>query len=158
MTPNELLLERLQQKKPQRLLCLGPELPPAVSTFQIDTTNRPIAVSECPDIQRAPEETFDLVLVSQQLEQLPKSEGKTLIGRLRHLFAPSVWVCYQQDDQSEWQDTDFYSLGMTKEATIQSADSAFVLYAFDLLTYNHVRSWNNANHWANPQNWGKYWW
>ena len=49
-------------------------------------------------------------------------------------------------------------LGLTREQGFSQGQRKLVFYAFDLLTYNHVRTWNNPDNWANPENWGKYWW
>ncbi|WP_110189308.1 DUF6231 family protein [Pokkaliibacter plantistimulans] len=161
-SPNEFLLDRLQQLAPQRVVSIGACVPPALQSY-CEQHDCQMQHFEAHDARQqlqgaAPSE---LILLTDALEHLPPLEGRALLGWLRNYCAPRVWLSYsptEQDGDTCWQDADFYALGLTREQGFSQGQRKLVFYAFDLLTYNHVRTWNNPDNWANPENWGKYWW
>lgn len=101
----------------------------------------------------------DLVLISDTLENLSLSEGKTLLGQIRNFGVLRIAVLI--DDHSAWSFADFISLGFHRQRHFPSQDGqtrAYTLYTYNLDTYNHKRTWNNSRFWANPEMWNKSRW
>lgn len=99
---------------------------------------------------------YDMALVIGLIEQLDKSAGMQLIGRLRNVHAEHVFVLVGEDER--WPASAWYGLALQRIDSFVLAAQPLTLYGYDLATYNRARSWNNPRHWANPENWGKYWW
>lgn len=109
-----------------------------------------------PDI---PMQRFDLVVVADYLEHHSQAQGATLIARLRNLHSNHIAVFQQESTQEVWSESAFYALALKHQHRFEHADSKpLQLYTYDIESYNHKRTWNNARYWANPQNFGRYWW
>jgi hypothetical protein len=100
---------------------------------------------------------FDLALVVDCLEHLPKRDGLNLLGGIRNLNASRIAVLADLS-ASGWQETDFYSLALQASERFQRDDQVLTLFTYDLLDYKQVPDWLNSRFWANPENFGKYWW
>ena len=99
---------------------------------------------------------YDLAIVYDCLEHLTQSEGVTLIGRLRNVIAPKIWIL--NSTRSQWQWNDFIKLGFKSGDPIEFQQEKLQTYYYDISTYNKKRDWNNPKNWANPENWNKYRW
>ncbi|MFK7730636.1 MAG: DUF6231 family protein [Pseudomonadales bacterium] len=106
-----------------------------------------------------PMQRFDLVVVADYLEHHSQSEGATVIARLRNLHSNHIAVFQQDRAQGIWPESAFFALALKHQHRFEYADSnALHLYTYDIESYNHKRTWNNARFWANPENFGRYWW
>jgi hypothetical protein len=99
---------------------------------------------------------YDIALVIGLMEQLDKTTGTQLIGRLRNVHTEHLFALVGAD--SRWPATEWFSLALQRADQFQIGGHLLTLYGYDLANYNRVRSWNNPKYWANPENWGKYWW
>jgi len=148
----------LQQYAPARLLYVGYSDLPAVDAF-----SRSHPGSEVTRAQTAPlpdgltSRRYDLALIADCLEQLPKRDGLQLLGGLRNLNASRMAVLVDLD-ACDWQATDFYALALQVSARFERDEQTLTLFTYDLLDYKQVPDWLNAKFWANPQMFGKYWW
>jgi len=100
---------------------------------------------------------FDLALVVDCLEYLPKPQGLTLLGGIRNLNASRIAVLVDLG-ACGWKETDFFSLALQAGERFQRDEQMLTLFTYDLLDYKQVPDWLNARFWANPENFGKYWW
>jgi len=157
-SPQQALAVLLQQYAPARLLHVGYSDLPAVDAF-----SRSHPGSEVTRAQTAPlpdgltSRRYDLALIADCLEQLPKRDGLQLLGGLRNLNASRMAVLVDLD-ACDWQATDFYALALQVSARFERDEQTLTLFTYDLLDYKQVPDWLNAKFWANPQMFGKYWW
>ncbi len=97
---------------------------------------------------------YDLAIVANCLEHLDNKAGVELLGRLRNLISPHIWLLIQN---KHWQANDLLGLGFRLQHSF-TGDTNLQSYTYNLSSYNFKRQWNNSSRWANPENWGKYWW
>ncbi len=159
-SPLRTITEILYEQRPSTLLlCSHSDLPGLqeyTSETQCITTRLCVTddVKELASLQR-----FDLAVVADQLEHLPKSTGMELLGRIRNAHSNRCCVTYAPAGRhSAWTAVDFFSLGMTLISTFQNAGRELQLYTYAIEQYNRRRDWNNNRFWANPENFDKYWW
>ena len=156
-TPQQALAALLEHHAPQRLLLVGARFP-ALDAFAAAHPQASIDVAE-PGLL-PPElagKRYDLALLVDCLEHLPKRTGLELVGGIRNLNANRVAVLADLA-ASGWEDTDFYSLALQANERFQREEQVLGLFSYDLRDYKQVPDWLNAKFWANPQNFGKYWW
>ena len=148
----------LDLHQPKRLLLLGASQFPALEAFKLahpDTCVAHAAPGPLPaDIAAR---RFDLALVVDCLEHLPKRDGLNLLGGIRNLNASRIAVLVDLG-ACDWKDTDFFSLALQAGERFQRDEQVLTLFTYDLLDYKQVPDWLNARFWANPENFGKYWW
>lgn len=157
-TPQQALAALLNRYSPERLLLVGASELPALSAFQsAHPTCQVSLAAAAPLSAELAGQRFDLALLVDCLEHLPKREGLHLLGGIRNLNASRVGVLVDMQ-ASEWQETDFFSLAMQASEQFQREEQTLHLFTYDLLDYKQVPDWLNAKFWANPENFGKYWW
>lgn len=148
----------LERHAPERLLHVGRSDIPAVEAFSHS--------HEHCEIMRAPAaplsvelaaSRYDLALIADCLEHLPKSDGLLLLGGIRNLNASRIAVLVDLD-ACDWLATDFYALALQVSARFRRDGQTLTLFTYDLFDYKQVPDWLNAKFWANPQMFGKYWW
>ncbi|MDX1297164.1 MAG: DUF6231 family protein, partial [Pseudomonas sp.] len=100
---------------------------------------------------------FDLALIVDCLEHLPKRAGLELLGSIRNLNASRMAVLVDLQ-ACDWQETEFFALALQASESFQRDQQTLNLFTYDLLDYKQVPDWLNAKFWANPENFGKYWW
>jgi hypothetical protein len=157
-TPQQALAALLDRYAPKRLLLIGAERFPALQAFQEAHPDAEVA-------QAAPGalpaelagQRFDLALVVDCLEHLPKRVGLELLGGIRNLNASRIAVLADMQ-ACGWQTTDFYSLALQTSERFARDEQVLTLFTYDLREYKQVPDWLNAKFWANPENFGKYWW
>ncbi|MEX6503160.1 DUF6231 family protein [Pseudomonas zhanjiangensis] len=157
-TPQQALAALLERYAPQRLLVIGASDLPALRAFQAAHGN--CQVAHAPAGSLPPElatQRFDLALLVDCLEHLPKRVGLELLGGIRNLNASRLAVLVDLQ-ACEWQDTDFFALALQASERFQRDQQTLSLFTYDLLDYKQVPDWLNAKFWANPENFGKYWW
>lgn len=157
-TPQQALAALLDRYAPARLLLIGASEFPALKAFKEahpDTVVAHAAPGTLPAELAA--QRFDLALVVDCLEHLPKRDGLNLLGGIRNLNASRIAVLADLS-ASGWQETDFYSLALQASERFQRDDQVLTLFTYDLLDYKQVPDWLNSRFWANPENFGKYWW
>ncbi|AIR87819.1 DUF6231 family protein [Pseudomonas cremoricolorata] len=156
-TPQQALAALLERVAPQRLLLVGSHFP-ALDAFaqahpQTLIEHVPAATLPAP----VAAQRYDLAVLVECLEHLPKRTGLELLGGIRNLNASKVAVL--ADLQAcGWQDTDFYALALSASEKFTRDAQQLCLFTYDLRDYKQVPDWLNARFWANPENFGKYWW
>ncbi|MDF2641417.1 MAG: hypothetical protein K0R45_689 [Pseudomonas sp.] len=157
-TPQQALAALLDRYAPARVLMIGEQEFPALQAFQDAHPETHIARAT-PGVL-PPElaaQRFDLALVVDCLEHLPKRTGLQLLGGIRNLNASRIAVLADLR-VCEWQETDFYSLALQASERFTRDEQVLTLFTYDLREYKQVPDWLNAKYWANPENFGKYWW
>ncbi|TBU94700.1 DUF6231 family protein [Phytopseudomonas dryadis] len=157
-TPQQALAALLERYTPKRLLLIGASELPAVAAFQRAHPHSQVAHSTAGDLpNELAAQRFDLALVVDCLEHLPKRTGLQLLGGIRNLNASRIAVLVDLD-ASGWRDTDFFALALQASERFERGEQTLSLFTYDLLEYKQVPDWLNAKFWANPDNFGKYWW
>ena len=156
-TPQQALAALLERFAPQRVLLVGSRFP-ALEAF---ATAHPDSIIETatPGPLPAPlaAQRFDLALLVDCLEHLPRRNGLELLGGIRNLNASRVAVLADLP-ACGWQATDFFALALSASERFRRDDQVLSLFTYDLHDYKQVPDWLNAKFWANPENFGKYWW
>ncbi|MCF7203036.1 DUF6231 family protein [Pseudomonas oligotrophica] len=157
LTPQQALAALLEHHRPTRILHVGHSDQPAITAY---AENHPDArVERCSAAPTPAQATqrYDLAIVADCLEHLPRSSGQQLLGGLRNLNSSRLAVLVDLAD-ADWQLTDFYALALQVNQRFRREDQTLTLLSYDLLEYKQAPDWLNAKFWANPQNFGKYWW
>ncbi|MEB0204994.1 DUF6231 family protein [Pseudomonas sp. CCC3.1] len=157
-TPQQALAALLDLHKPQRLLVVGASQFPALGAFQ--SAHPQVIVDHAAPGALPPElaaQRFDLALVVDCLEHLPKRMGQQLLGGIRNLNASRMAVLADLA-ACDWKDTDFFALALQSNERFQRDEQVLTLFTYDVREYKQVPDWLNARFWANPENFGKYWW
>jgi len=157
-TPQQALAALLDQQTPRRLLMIGAQTFPALQAFK-DAHPQTEVFHAMPGPLPAELAAlrFDLALIVDCLEHLPKRAGLELLGGIRNLNASRIAVLADLP-ACGWQDTDFYSLALQLTERFGRDEQVLTLFTYDLREYKQVPDWLNARFWANPENFGKYWW
>lgn len=157
-TPQQALAALLEQSVPTRLLHVGRSDLPAVEAFSHSHQDSQIARAQtAPLPEELANRRYDLALVADCLEHLPKRDGLQLLGGIRNLNASRIAVLVDLS-ACDWQATDFFALALQLSARFERGEQTLTLFTYDLLEYKQVPDWLNAKFWANPQMFGKYWW
>ncbi|QEY61824.1 hypothetical protein FXN65_07035 [Metapseudomonas lalkuanensis] len=157
-TPQQALAALLERHAPQSLLLVGDSPLPALEAFA--SVHPECQVTQVPAGPLPAEQAgrrFDLALLADCLEHLPKRDGLQLLGGIRNLNASRVAVLADLN-ACDWKDTDFFSLAMQASERFRRDQQILTLFTYDLREYKQVPDWLNAKFWANPENFGKYWW
>jgi len=157
-TPQQALAALLDRYAPERLLLIGADDFPALQAFQQahpGTQLYKAAPGALPADLAA--QRFDLALVVDCLEHMPKRAGLELLGGIRNLNASRIAVMADLE-ACGWRDTDFFSLALQASERFARDEQVLSLFTYDLREYKQVPDWLNAKFWANPENFGKYWW
>ncbi len=157
-TPQQALAALLERYAPQRLLVVGASQFPALAAFQ-ETHPEVVVAHAAPGALPAElaAQRFDLALVIDCLEHMPKRDGLELLGGIRNLNASRITVLADLS-ACNWKDTDFFALALQSSERFQRDEQVLTLFTYDLREYKQVPDWLNARFWANPENFGKYWW
>lgn len=157
-TPQQALAALLDRYAPERLLVVGASNFPALAAFQSAHPGTRVAFAPPGPLPAdLALQRFDLALVIDCLEHLPKREGLQLLGGIRNLNASRIAVLADLT-ACGWAETDFFALALQSSEQFQRAGQALSLFTYDLREYKQVPDWLNARFWANPENFGKYWW
>lgn len=157
-TPQQALAALLDQQAPQRLLMIGAQEFPALQAFkQAHPETEVFCAMPGPLPSELAAQRFDLALVVDCLEHMPKRAGLELLGGIRNLNASRIAVLADLP-ACGWQDTDFYSLALQLTDRFTRDEQVLTLFTYDLREYKQVPDWLNSRFWANPENFGKYWW
>lgn len=157
-TPQQAIAALLERYAPRRLLWVGEGQPPALAAFHAAHPNGelfPVQAAPLPaDLAAA---RYDLALVGNCLERLPKRVGLELLGGIRNLNANRLAVLVELE-ACDWRETDFYALALQASERFHRDGRTLTLFTYDLHDYKQVPDWLNAKFWANPEMFGKYWW
>ncbi|WP_137818806.1 DUF6231 family protein [Pseudomonas sp. 2FG] len=157
-TPQQALAALLDRYAPNRLLLVGASGLPALEAFQDAHPESQLAHAAAGPLPAdLAAQRFDLALIADCLEHLPKRTGLELLGGIRNLNASRLAVLVDLN-ACGWQDTDFFALALQASERFQRGEQTLTLFTYDLREYKQVPDWLNAKFWANPQNFGKYWW
>lgn len=157
-TPLQAVAALLERYAPKRLLLVGANELPALAAFKQAHPDCQVSHAKAgplPDDLAA--QRYDLALVVDCLEHLPKSAGLQLLGGIRNLNTSRIVVLVDLA-ASHWQETDMFSLALQASERFVRGEQKLSLFTYDLLEYKQVPDWLNAKFWANPENFGKYWW
>ncbi|SDF24770.1 hypothetical protein D16iCDA_06020 [Pseudomonas seleniipraecipitans] len=157
-TPQQSLAALLQRYAPERLLLIGASEQPAVSAFRQAHPTSLIAHAEAGSLPATlAGQRFDLAIVVDCLEHMPKRDGLQLLGGIRNLNASRMAVLVDLQ-AANWKDTDFFALALHVSERFTRDEQILSLFTYDLMEYKQAPDWLNAKFWANPENFGKYWW
>ncbi|MEA1604310.1 DUF6231 family protein [Pseudomonas spirodelae] len=157
-TPQHALAALLARYTPARLLVVGSHELPAIDAFIQAHPDCHIVHAEPGELPaEVAAQRFDLALVVDCLEHLPKRAGLELLGGIRNLNASRMAVLVDLN-ACDWHETDFFALALQASECFQRDEQILNLFTYDLLDYKQVPDWLNAKFWANPENFGKYWW
>jgi len=157
-TPQQALAALLDRYQPRSLLVLGASEMPAVKAFVEAHPDCRIDQSQtAPLSAELAAQRYDLAVVVDCLEHLPKRTALELLGGIRNLNASRLAVLVDLD-ACDWQETDLYALALQASERFQRDEQTLSLFTYDLREYKQVPDWLNAKFWANPENFGKYWW
>lgn len=157
-TPQQALAALLEHHRPERLLLLGASDLPALQAFrQSHPQSRLFNAATAPLPAELAAQRFDLALLADCLEHLPRNQGLHLLAGIRNLNASRIAVLVDLQ-AAGWQETDFFALAMQVQERFQRDGQTLHLFTYDLLEYKPAPDWLNARFWANPENFGKYWW
>lgn len=157
-TPQQALAALLEQYQPEHVLQVGQSRPPALDAYLAGHPHsRADHIDGASPDPNVVQQRYDLALIVDCLEHLPKRHGRELLGGIRNLHASRLAVLIDLE-ASDWQTTDFFSLGLQIADRFQRDAQILTLFTYDLLDYKQIPDWLNAKFWANPQMFGKYWW
>jgi len=156
-TPQQALAALLERFIPQRLLLVGTRFPALDAFAQAHPQVTIATAAPGPLPAELAAQRFDLALLVDCLEHLPKRTGLELLGGIRNLNASRVAVLADLAACS-WQDTDFFALALSASEKFCRDEQVLSLFTYDLHDYKQVPDWLNARFWANPEMFGKYWW
>ena len=156
-TPQQALAALLDRYAPHRLLLIGERFPALEAFAQAHPQAQIDVASPGPLPAELAAQRFDLALLVDCLEHLPKRDGLQLLGGIRNLNASRVAVLADLS-ACGWQETDFFALALQASEKFQRDEQVLNLFTYDLREYKQVPDWLNAKFWANPENFGKYWW
>ncbi|AYC33837.1 hypothetical protein D3880_16380 [Pseudomonas cavernae] len=157
-TPQQALAALLDRYAPSRLLLVGASELPALQAFRAAHPDCLLAQAPAgPLPAELAAQRFDLALIADCLEHLPKRMGLELLGGIRNLNASRLAVLVDLK-ACAWQETDFFALALQASERFQRGEQTLTLFTYDLREYKQVPDWLNAKFWANPENFGKYWW
>ncbi len=157
-TPQQAIAALLERYAPKHLLIVGSDDLPALTAFRQTHSDCRIAHAKAGALPaELAAQRFDLALVVDCLEHLPKRQALELLGGIRNLNASRLAVLVDLQ-ACAWQDTDFFALAMRASERFRRAEQTLSLFTYDLLDYKQVPDWLNAKFWANPEMFGKYWW
>lgn len=150
-TPQQALAALLDRYAPQRLLVVGASSFPALAAFQAAHPQALVAhAAPGPLPQDLGAQRFDLALVLDCLEHLPKRTGLELLGGIRNLNASRIAVLADLT-ACDWKETDFFALALQSNERFQRDEQVLTLFTYDLREYKQVPDWLNARFWANPE-------
>ena len=139
-TPQQALAALLARYAPQRLLLVGASQLPAVDAF---LAAHPDCELFHADAGALPAELagqrYDLALLADCLEHLPRREAQQLVGGIRNLNSSRVAVLVDLD-AAQAQDADFYALAMQASERFQRDAQVITLFTYDLHEYKPCRS------------------
>lgn len=157
-TPQQAVAALLDRYAPKSLLLVGASELPALAAFKQAHPDCTVAHADAGLLpSELAAQRYDLALVVDCLEHLPKNIGLQLLGGIRNLNASRIAVLVDLD-ASQWRETDMFSLALQATERFERAGQTLNLFTYDLLDYKQVPDWLNAKFWANPENYGKYWW
>ena len=157
-TPQQAVAALLARYTPKRLLLVGARELPAIDAFLQAHPECQVAHAEAGELPaELAAQRFDLALIVDCLEHLPKRVGLELLGGIRNLNASRLAVLVDMQ-ACAWEETDFFALALQASERFQRDEQVLNLFTYDLLDYKQVPDWLNAKFWANPENFGKYWW
>lgn len=115
----------------------------------------------CETIDKLP--VFDVILLADVLENLPRSDAEALIGRLRDLHSRHLFIFVRigedwPDLESQWQRNDLLAFGFSQYRRYEDDGFEYHLYRFELENYKATPEWLNSQYWANPELFDKYRW
>ncbi|MBC9250247.1 hypothetical protein A9179_08165 [Pseudomonas alcaligenes] len=157
-TPQQAIAALLDRYQPGSLLLVGAGDIPAVAAFaEAHPASHIHQVPAEPLDKATAAQRFELALLVDCLEHLPKRTGLELLGGIRNLNASRLAVLADLN-ACGWQEADFFALGLRIDARFQREEQCLHLFSYDLHDYKQIPDWLNAKFWANPENFGKYWW
>ena len=106
---------------------------------------------------------FDVAIAINLFENISKTQGKQILGKLRDVLSKQYCVCLpisQTSTAGKWQLNDLFSFALERVAKYQSLDKKieYSLFKYNISTYKKTPNWLNPNNWANPKLWDKYRW
>lgn len=156
-TPQQVLAALLAHHAPQRLLQVGRSNLPALEAYAQSHSCHLERTEQVPLPAELAAQRYDLALVADCLEHVPKRSGLELLGGIRNLNASRLAVLIDLS-AAGWEPADLYALALQRGEQFRRGTQTLTLFTYDLLDYKQAPDWLNAKFWANPHLYGKYWW
>lgn len=96
----------------------------------------------------------DLAIV-HDIPDTASATQQRLLGYMRNCLVKRIWLLLPED--ADWPLQTLTALGFRGDDD-SPAPAGMRSYTYDIGSYNHKRSWNNARFWANPENFNKFRW
>ena len=142
-TPQQALAALLERHPPQRLLLVGTRFP-ALEAFVLAHPQVEIAQARPGSLpNELAAQRFDLALLVDCLEHMPKRDGQQLLGGIRNLNASRVAVLADLN-ACGWQNADFFALALQASEKFQREGQVLSLFTYDLREYKEVPDCLNA--------------
>ena len=157
-TPQQAIAALLEREKPAQLLLVSASELPAISSFCASHPQSSLWHADAAALpEQAAAQRFDLAIVADCLEHLPKRQALELVAGIRNLNSNRLAVMVDLN-ACDWHEADFFSLAMQAGECFEREGQTLTLFTYDLYDYKQIPDWLNAKFWANPQHFGKYWW
>lgn len=157
-TPQQALAALLDQLAPQRLLMVGASELPALQAYREAHPESVLSLAQpAPLAAELAAQRYDLALIADCLEHLPKRTALELLAGIRNLNSNRIAVLVDLN-AAGWSETDFFALALQASERFQRDGQVLTLFTYDLREYKQVPDWLNAKFWANPEMFGRYWW
>ena len=154
-TPQQALAALLERYAPQRLLLLGASELPALSAFQQAHPDNLIAhAAPGPLPAELAAQRFDLALVADCLEHLPKKTGLELLGGI-HAYLAGQWESQLEDELGGAADTGTAQERLVAYARVstQAATRAELMLQLEAAFTAHSAPWSAVlERWTTPAN------
>lgn len=149
------ILAWLHQDEPRRLLLVCPgESPLHRAVMWLRERTRHLEPERAtPDALSG--DAYDLAVVAQTLEYLPRRDAGMLLSRLRDLHSKRFLALVRLGGDAGWSNTDLIAYGMKR---CGGFEDDYALYRFNIFDYKDTPDWLNAKYWAHPERWGKERW
>lgn len=157
--------EVLAAARPRSLLAIGPGSARAFAGYCQQHPDTRLVEANIEDLGEAlaTSPAFDLALVANTLEQLPRAQAGRLIAALRDLHARRLYVLVPigsdwPDLVTHWSATELIAYGLKAAGEYALEGRALQFFRHDLYDYKDTPDWLNPKDWANPELWDKHRW
>jgi hypothetical protein len=155
-TPDELLLDALDELAPATVLAVGARASSAAARYgERHPERETVCVPAYPE-EPLPEAArrFRLGVIAGPLG-IEAAELRALIARLRDQSCETLLLLVPE---GQWPLAEYLALGFERRAECEACGRRYVLYWYDVDRYNPEREWNNPANWAHPENFKRFRW
>jgi len=124
------------------------------------TLRKNVEIAQIESLLKSSENTkrFNIIILYNIIESLPKKKTQHLISKTRDILATSVYLFLDYQKCSTWNSAELVALGFRVEKEYRKQKENWDLYHFNMGDYKKTPDWLNSKDWANPENWDKFRW